>query len=352
VVHPRPIQNRYLAALLAIAPVVCASCVRPATMASAAPQPACRSISAPAHVTFTWLTPDAPRDRTALTRWCATVGPPLVTGGYTAERSAVRDLVVVSWNVHEGGADVRSFVTALRRGDFTAGRSVDQIVLLLQEAYRADRSLPVLTPSDPVPHRIAPSPSRAGRADVVEIARLLNGWLAYVPSMRNGRSADEDRGNAIVTTVPFSTVTAIELPFEHQRRVAVAARLNTVPALRVVAVHLDTRGAFARGGPIGSRQRQARALVEALDADTTVPTIVAGDLNTWLGRVEPAHRTLAKRYRELVPAGRITWTGPLHLGAPLDHALIRLPPTVHAIATPVSDRFGSDHVPIVVQITF
>ena len=47
--------------------------------------------------------------------------------------------------------------------------------------------------------------------------------------MRNGRppQTDEDRGNAILSTEPLADLTAIELPFEQQRRVAVAATLRS-----------------------------------------------------------------------------------------------------------------------------
>ena len=51
--------------------------------------------------------------------------------------------------------------------------------------------------------------------------------MLYAPSMRNGESAGggEDRGNAIVSTLPLADPTVIELPLERQRRVVVAASI-------------------------------------------------------------------------------------------------------------------------------
>ena len=89
--------------------------------------------------------------------------------------------------------------------------------------------------------------------------------------MRNGTTAvAEDRGTAILSTMPLADLQAIELPFERQRRVALAATVGgATPSgdvwhLRLAAVHMDTSLALTRGGPVVARRRQAEALVEAL----------------------------------------------------------------------------------------
>ena len=81
--------------------------------------------------------------------------------------------------------------------------------------------------------------------DALTFATNRQMYAAYVPSMRNGRKCDEepreDRGNAIISTLPLSEVTAVELPFAQQRRVAVAATIRTAGGvLHVMSVHLDT----------------------------------------------------------------------------------------------------------------
>ena len=120
--------------------------------------------------------------------------------------------------------------------------------------------------------------------DIVEVARTLGMSLVYVPSMRNGAATSryerEDCGNAILSTEPVTNITAFELPFAKQRRVAVAATVTMRGSggrLRVVAAHLDTPG----HGTIG----QARALAEFIaSAKGDVPLVLGIDTNALLGR--------------------------------------------------------------------
>ena len=77
-------------------------------------------------------------------------------------------------------------------------------------------------------------------------ARELGLSLIYVPSMRNGKSADdppEDRGNAILSTLPLSDPIAVELPGERQRRVVIIAKAASVS---VAVIHLDASGGWKR----------------------------------------------------------------------------------------------------------
>ena len=94
----------------------------------------------------------------------------------------------------------------------------------------------------------------------------------YVPSMRNGEKTREDRGNAILSTLPLSDPVILELPHERQRRVAAGVRVEGVDAdgepfsLRFLSVHLENRSrfrAFRRSFGRG-RARQARWLASQL----------------------------------------------------------------------------------------
>src|SRR5512146_1426816 len=96
----------------------------------------CRSaaVGSPGGV-IEWVDAARPGDAGALARWCATVGPPVVTN-VPAAAPPGDSLVIVSWNVHVGGGDVARLVADLRAGHLTGGRGVSSFVLLLQEAYR------------------------------------------------------------------------------------------------------------------------------------------------------------------------------------------------------------------------
>ena len=216
-----------------------------------------------------WLSPHLERDSKTLARWRAGVGSPLVL-----DTAPVRDpgpvdaITVVSWNVALDGGDVLHLVRELQGQ--APGRP---IVLLLQEAFRSGDDVPGSAVE-------AKSAQHLGRCDVHreidDIARVLGFSAYYVPSMRNGSRYGEDRGNAVLSSLPLEQLTAIELPFEHQRRVAVAATIGGLTSrgepwsLRLASVHLDNL-VGARNGWIATeygRARQARGLRQALTAMT------------------------------------------------------------------------------------
>lgn len=194
-------------------------------------------------------------------------------------------ILVVSWNTSVGDADVVELVRRLR----AANGSDVPLVLLLQETWRN---------GDDVPARLSEAAAYAGRLgnrlirqdaarDIASIARATQLGAYYEPSMRNGGAAsNEDRGNAILSNLPLTDLTAIELPFERQRRVAVAATVAGVTSagscwqLRVVSAHLDNmvgpRRLWFAGGEY-ARARQARALVAFL-ADANAAAL-GGDFN-------------------------------------------------------------------------
>jgi endonuclease/exonuclease/phosphatase family metal-dependent hydrolase len=179
-----------------------------------------------------------------------------------------------------------------------------------------------------------------------------------VPSMRNGGPgiSAEDRGNAILSTVPLGELGAIELPFERQRRVAVAATVagaTTTGApwrLRVVSAHLDNmvgaRRLWIAGGEFG-RTRQARGLVTALADEKTL--VLGGDLNTWFGFQDGAYRTAAAAFPQThVSDRRATFHGLLRL----DHLFFRLEPGWSSRFRRAEHTYGSDHFPLIGEITF
>ena len=105
------------------------------------------------------------------------------------------------------------------------------------------------------------------------MAQRLGLNVYYVPSMRNGGpTSDEDRGNAILSSLPLTDLRAIELPFERQRRVAVSATIagrttsGTPWQVRLVSAHLDNMSTIRRAwiGAEYGRARQARELAAAL----------------------------------------------------------------------------------------
>lgn len=291
-----------------------------------------------------WFTPGASRDAARLSKWRAAVGPPLVQPR-AADAPAADNLTIVSWNTAIGSGDVRRFAATLR----TSG----PVIWLLQEVYREGPDVPADLPAGAAFPRH--KGGRLGGPDddpIDRIAADLGLSLYYVPSMRNGGPAAsrEDRGNAILSTLPLEDLAAVELPFERQRRVALAATVRGRTAdgtpwrLRVVNVHLDNTFNPLRLSLAAEygRTRQARGLLSALDEDG--PLILGGDFNTWSGFSDQAYRTLARRF----PPGRDVDRRATFLGLlRLDHLFFRLSPGWTPTLRRADARFGSDHYPLV-----
>src|SRR5688572_16545265 len=234
-----------------------------------------------------WYTPQESRDEAVLENWRASVGPPVFAEHRASQVQPVDTLTLVSWNTALGAGDVERLVADLRRG---APRG--PIVLLLQEVYRAGDEVPVLLRSGAAVASRLRGLRADGRRDEIEVTAAALGMSAYyVPSMRNGSPvmSDEDRGNAILSTLPLTDLAALELPFERQRRVAVGATLQGASGdgnpwqLRVVSAHLDNISGARRlwvASEFG-RVRQTRGLIQQLEGDT--PLVLGGDFNTWFG---------------------------------------------------------------------
>jgi endonuclease/exonuclease/phosphatase family metal-dependent hydrolase len=297
-----------------------------------------------------------------LERWRRNVGP-LVSLDLTSSESfgaGRQSLVVLSWNVWIGRGRLRELVSRIRNGDF-ARLGADPgapLVILLQEAYRSDSSVP------PV------SAGRVGRLlvtrlspqeDIIETARELGLNLRYAPSMRNG-TLQSDRGNAILSTLPLEDAYAVELPLVLQRRVAVTAIIDLGGRkLRLASAHLDPRGPPGhRWLGAAGRARQARHLVASLPQD---PVILGADLNLGRGRSEQAWRLLGDAgFSFGVPPTSPPWGHTFHAlpRLVLDYLLIRdrgaaiQQAQVHRLDEHPRDRgarvFGSDHHPLLARI--
>jgi endonuclease/exonuclease/phosphatase family metal-dependent hydrolase len=330
----------------------------------------------------TWYFPEEAADNAHLEDWCVTVGPPvvrLVPGGSfsAAGGGPSSDLTVWSWNVAAGGGDLRRFLAeeaGLRCAgpESSLGADGTHFALLVQEAFRRSPDVPESTDESVIPRAAAEQARPGGRPDIVEVAEECGLSLVYVAASRNGdRTTEglrEDRGMAILSTLPLSDPWFIELPYEAARRVAVGATVGGEPArtLRLVNVHLTSTPAPARVLTTGngSRLRQGLAVADAVhqreeadlegaDAAGTVPSILlAGDFNTWSDS-----ETTLLRLRELFPDSPPALDPPTRGDFPTDHILFRAGRGDAALIEDstygrVEERFYSDHHPVAVRIRF
>ncbi|MBA3346623.1 MAG: hypothetical protein H0T44_15210 [Gemmatimonadales bacterium] len=316
---------------------------------------------------FTLVHGGAPSE-VRLQSWRANVGAPLVldavpTGDPSAAaRAASGSLLVLSWNVWVGRGEVLRVMESLRAGVFaplSAGRDLP-LVILLQEAYRSDDSVPERS-NGSVPRELGRR--ERTREDVAEVARELGLNLRYAPSMRNG-GARTDRGNAILSNLPLEDPQALELPLVLQRRVAVSATVTVSGRrLRLVSAHLDPRGPPGhRWLGASGRAHQTEHLLAALEDDLVV---LGADLNLGRGRRERAWRLLADAgFTFGVPPGLPSWRHTFH-SLPrlvLDYLLVRdrngavAAAKVQRLDENPLDRgpnvFGSDHHPLLARIDF
>ena len=300
-----------------------------------------------------WLRTAPGNETAALDRWCTAVGAPARIEGLRGPGVLAGPFVLATWNMHVGAGNLDHLVADVRSGRLTGGVPVTQFVLLLQEAYRAGTDVPggsvasLLWAAAQQPPRL-----EGAREDIVAAARRLGVHAVYIPSMRNGAPlvTNEDRGNAVVSTVPLTSITAIELPLERQRRVAIEAELRVrtsggeVP-LTVADTHFTNMvmhhlWLLSESG----RLRQARALARVLPR--TGALAIGGDFNAWFGFHDAAYRELAALARPAPGQDRRATFGPLRL----DHLLFRLPDSWHVTVRRADKRYGSDHYPLVALI--
>jgi endonuclease/exonuclease/phosphatase family metal-dependent hydrolase len=284
--------------------------------------------------------------------WCASVGRPVLRPPTYIAGADITSLRIVTWNIKVGAGRAETFIP---QQIHDAGPNTG-VVVLLQEAFRAGWDVPETYPRTlDVPHAIRP---RRPIPDVVGLATQSELWVAYVPSMRNGpatsASKREDRGNAILSTEPLRDVVAIELPFGRQRRVAVAATImprgSHATPIRVVVLHFD------RGRAHDVQAAALAARVKLLAADKTIPVIVAGDLNSAKGVNDTAVATLSEvvhREDECGTGRTMRW--PLRFDVFFLQRLDFMFSTLHEAGLmhtceTLKDTFGSDHVPVVMDL--
>jgi endonuclease/exonuclease/phosphatase family metal-dependent hydrolase len=300
-----------------------------------------------------------------LEAWAGNVGSTVAIDVAAPLAAPPAGLTLVCWNLAIGAARLHELLGHLRRGAFP-GLAPDErfpLVLLVQEAYRADASVPAQCVGRCHGGRLR----ERQRHDIADLARQERLSLRYAPSMRNGLQRS-DRGNAILSTVPFRRSWSFLLPYVRQRRVAVAAELVGIEDLVLVSAHLDTGGRLRREAQFGriggGRLAQAQSLAQQLTAPDDPRCVVIGaDLNTPLGVRDPA--VLALVAAGMHPATRCghwwhTFHGPLKLL--LDHVLFRSPSgriaavQLHRLDEAPGDVsrrvFGSDHHPLLARVLF
>ncbi|HUF75924.1 MAG TPA: endonuclease/exonuclease/phosphatase family protein [Longimicrobiales bacterium] len=354
---------RQALALSAASTLLVAACALPTGgMYVAGTGPACRENARPASdLEVVWVRAAAARDRALQSAWCATVGEPVVIpepGDRFAGAASTDSLLVLSWNMNLGGGDLLSLLQAEvgvscggpSRPEATPARP---FVLLVQEAYRRSERLPPAPPSELVPRTLDPLSAADVDQDITALAARCGLALVYVPSHRNGPDSGarprEDRGNAILSSLPLTGHAAIDLPFEAYRRVATVAeaRLQGRAPLRVVSAHLDVSGlpfrAVTSGGQ--TRARQAAGLAEGIEllAELRPPvsgTVVGADMNTWSAD-EAAVRVMRVALPESPPHDRLATRGAF----PADHIFFRsgLGGPLASGYRVVERTFGSDH---------
>lgn len=366
---------------------------------------ACDGFASRSDAPIHWVRPEDPDERDELDRWCRAVGSPVVhrpeedagrgpAGAASSDsppsagrpppapappgapapsanaNAAPSSLALVAWNVNVGRGHLDLLVEDLVSGRLT-GEPVEHFVLLLQEVFRAGAAVP----SGPdagsrSADRIGSDEDRSAPGDIVRFARERGLHLFYAPSMRNGRDDPEDRGNAILSTLPLADLEVVELPVQRQRRAAVAATVEGIGGgaaglrggdasangasdgggLRVVSVHLDHFSGWDRmHRSLGQdRERHARRLVAAFGDEESIA--IGGDFNTWLGgNEEPAIRLMRAHFPD--PAQRPTEgtyeASFFPFNRLLDHLFFRVPEGWEADYHVAPSVYGSDHRPLV-----
>jgi hypothetical protein len=299
--------------------------------------------------------------------WCRAVGPLVVARpdpessgtGRPGDSIPIDSLAIVSFNVNLGAAPAIELVDSLKAGAFTAGAPVADFVLLLQETIREGEGVPDRVPKGSGTGRgVFPSPRRGPRLDIVRIADSLRLHLFYGPAMRSGKGRNpsglpEDRGNAMLSTLPLSNLVMVELPFGGARRVAQLARVSgrtrsgRAWSLQVGNLHFDV-------GPIGPsalsaiRARQARAIAQI--ADPAGGAVVGGDLNAFsLRGTAESVKILQRAVPQTLQGDSLPTRGPQRL----DFLFFRLPDGFETRSyRTLRFDFGSDHRPVMGWVRF
>ena len=286
----------------------------------------------------------------AMPAWREAVGAPVVDRtARKCDEARLDSILVISWNTHLGHADVRAFVADLRNGRIIQGQRINHFILLMQEAFREGESVPPNFAANGCTKRMG----GGAVSDIEDTADSLGLALFYVPSMRNGCTAHprEDRGNAILSTLPLADLKAVELPLARQRRVAAMAKVSGHTTdgrdwnLVVASVHLENRSSGAPRNWVHGRARQAEAFVAQLP--DSVLLAVGGDLNTLTGPDEPAVRIIGSKFAnspEHQPEN--TYLSYVVVRSRLDYLFFRCHGHHKSTYWRATRRYGSDHYPV------
>ncbi len=327
---------------------------------------------------LTWYSPREAGDSRVLDAWCLAVGPPVVEASPTRPSSPLSpgdSVRIVSWNSNAGAGEMLAFLATelgfeCESAALGSLQSSPHFVLLVQEAFRRSNDIPDTGPGGTIPKAVSEATRDTPRRGVVDIARTCGLSLVYVPAARNGSEPRdglrEDKGNAILSTLPLSDIAVIELPFEGARRVAVAATIRGPEGrrLRIASVHFLSMARPWRLLTTGnaSRLREALALIDALrkiegeeSADGgagAIPTIAGGDMNTWSSR-----ETALQHLRQYFAASPPSLSEPTRGSFPTDHLFFRATDSRAGVVDtiePASYRrlestYNSDHHPIIVR---
>jgi len=293
---------------------------------------ACRAFE-PAWALAQWVSPSDEENREHLRSWCDAVGPVAVhapEGARPDRRGA--PVILASWNMAVGKGHLATLLEQLQ-DEYPAS----DVIVLLQEAYRSETPPGACPPGSARAKAIA-QPRSPGSEDIMFLARRTGMYTVYAPSMRNGRdcaaSPREDRGNAILSTLPLSDAVIIELPFSQQRRVAVAARVRVGGRdVGLISMHFDTRH---------GHKAAATAIIQSVALlGWQSNLVIGGDFNSFLP-LDGGVRHMKQHFTEL-DCGR----GPTHgNGARLDHIFIGHQDAPFPCRTG-PDTYGSDHSPLI-----
>ena len=308
-----------------------------------------------------WYRAEEERDVRLGAAWCSVVGEPAVVmrpSGNFPGWTAAAGIDVVAWNAALGGGDIFAFLDAELHLECSAARSTLKqggrpFVLMLQEVWRRSDDLPRVEGGDSIPWTGGPNLPE-GALDFVETAEQCGLAYLYVPSSRNGPDDDrrpgEDRGNAILTTLPFSAPIAFDLPHEGGRKVAVGITSNAPGGERVrfVSTHLDVASTLLRTLITGNqtRARQVLGLIDGIekaesDGPLTQVALVGGDFNTWAGN-ESALQFMRDAFPESPPWDDLGTRGSF----PTDHIFFRAGAYTQFELDGyerIEETYGSDH---------
>jgi endonuclease/exonuclease/phosphatase family metal-dependent hydrolase len=352
---------RHLVISLVVASTLVTAGVLPTPQPAYATTPETPCESRPGFVStvpFTWFAAPV-EDAQALEQWCRGVGIPVVSAAPADSNRhppTLDDLVVVSWNAHLAEGRLTELIADLRAGRWTGGAPVQHFVLLLQELYRRGDDVPAFVPNARSAYAIKARNSNA--PDARAYAAELGLSVAYVPSMRNGHQMSEDRGNAIISTEPLEDLFAFELPFERQRRVAAGAAIAVdtdegPQRLQLIAAHLEPLAAPSSLWLFRNpRRRQIAALLDLVEQPRfkrdSVGTVLGGDFNTIQGgaREDAYQRARAWSHSLGEEDPRAT-----HMLGRLDYVFARLAPNWRVDTTRVTEKYGSDHHPVLARFS-